>query len=83
MTEPYNLLDTPVDDGVRDPFRWSRFAEPAFLTIGTLLLLLLIVAAGRPTPAGQARRAAYDAGGHVVGEAVLLVRAVRGADHGP
>ena len=78
MTEPYNLLDAPVDDSVRDPFRWGRFAEPAFLTTGMLLLIVLVIASGRPSPAGQARRAAYDVGGHVIGAAIGVSRDAHG-----
>jgi len=55
----YNVLDYPTDDGIRDPFRWARFAGPWMLAGGLLLVLGVMVASGK-SPEGEARRAGFD-----------------------
>lgn len=64
------------DDGIRDPFRWARFSEPRFLTLGAVLILVLIAASARDTRAGVAGDA-LEVGSHVAAEAVRTARAAR------
>ena len=52
----------PAHDGIRDPLRWSRFAAPRTLAVGTALWVIVsLMSAGDPTTrtAGQAVRAAH------------------------
>lgn len=69
--QPYNVLDLPADDGVRDPFRWSRLATPSMLAFGTLLVVAVLVVLGTGRD-GDARRSAHAAGMHVVESAHRL-----------
>ena len=49
MTEPVHPADLQRDDGIRDRFRWDRFASPRFVTFGMMLALVVIVlTSGRP-----------------------------------
>lgn len=60
-----------ADDGIRDPFRWSRFSNFRFVAIGLGLVLLLIYAAGQDRGATLAGEA-VDTGAHVAGTAVRM-----------
>ena len=67
------------DDGTRDPFRWSRFSNPAFITAGTGLMLLLVFAAGQDRSATLTGQA-VEVGAHVASQAVRLTLRVDAAE---
>jgi hypothetical protein len=71
--QPWNVLDFPPDDGVRDVFRWSRFARPSFLA-GAVALVVLTAVAGAGAPGRKAAAAGHE---HALGLADSAVRLAR------
>lgn len=65
----YDISDRPVDDGIRDPFRWARFNGAKFLFGVLVFAWIAVLAAGRD-PDARTRGAAIDVGGHVIGAAM-------------
>lgn len=58
-------------DGIRDPFRWSRFSNPRFVLVGVFLALVVVLVAGNDRGAVTAG-AGVAAGSHVAATAVRM-----------
>lgn len=75
--EPHYIDETyRAHDGVRDAFRWARFAEPRFLAAGLLLALVVILISSQD-PSGTTAGDGVAAGSHV---AATSVRMATGTD---
>lgn len=74
--EVYRIDDRPVDDGIRDPFRWARFTGPKVL-VGMLLVGWVAVLAGGRDPVAKSRGDAIETAGSVIESAIAATRCER------
>lgn len=76
MQDVYYTDEVYRDDGIRDPFQWAKFSNPAFIGVG-LLLVLIFVAASSRDPSASAAGQGLEVGSHIAAESVRMARAAR------
>ena len=74
MGTPYLDDGPPPDDGIREPIQWSKLAQPRYMTIALIAVLVFVFLSAR-NPESKARGAGVEAAQHVLSRAYELVQA--------